>query len=201
MNAAHPTSRVDIVLLAAGPSTRMGSPKQSLRFGESSVVRHLTREALASTAQSVTVVTGAWADLVRHELGGLPARLIHNEDWEKGMASSLRRGIRSLPHNTDACLVMLCDQPLISRFSLNRIIDAYRSGPHTIVASGYSGIAGVPVLYDHMHLSRLEALSGDEGARTFLRATKTPILTLPVPEAALDLDTPEDYAAFVRSVR
>jgi molybdenum cofactor cytidylyltransferase len=200
MNPTRHSAHVEILLLAAGPSKRMGTPKQSLPFKDTSLVRHLTREALASDAQGVTVVTGAWADHVRQELTGLPARLVHNEDWENGMASSLRKGVRSLPHITHACLMMLCDQPLVSQFSLNRIIEAYRSSSHLIVASEYGGIVGVPALYDRSLLPRFHALNGDQGARAFLRTTDIPTVLLPLPEAAVDLDTPDEYSSFLRSL-
>ena len=200
MSDPHLTSHVEILLLAAGPSKRMGTPKQSLPYRDTSLLRHLAREALEADAQGVTVVSGAWADHVRYELANVPARIVHNEDWEKGMASSLRRGIRSLPPQTHACLVMLCDQPLVNRFSLNRLIEAYRSSSYTVVASEYSGIAGVPALYDRSLFPQLQTLTGDQGARHILRSTNTPMMLLPLPEAAVDLDTPEEYSAFVRSL-
>lgn len=200
MIARRQTAHIEIVLLAAGPSRRMGSPKQSLPFRATTLLRHLTREAIASEANGVTVVTGAWADHARQELSGLPARVVHNEDWEEGMASSLRRGLRSLPPETEAFLVMLCDQPLVNRFALNRLIEAYRSSTHTIVASVYSGITGVPALYHRSHLPQLLALTGDQGARQLLRTTTMPVLALPLPEAAVDLDTPEEYSSFLQSL-
>jgi len=200
MIARRQTAHIEILLLAAGPSRRMGSPKQSLPFKGTTLLRHLTREALASDANGVTVVTGAWADHARQELSELSARIVNNEDWEEGMASSLRRGLRSLPPETDAFLLMLCDQPLVNRFALNRLIEAYRSGTHTIVASEYSGIMGVPALYHRSHLPELLALTGDQGARHFLRTTTTPVLALPLPEAAVDLDTPEEYSSFMQSL-
>jgi molybdenum cofactor cytidylyltransferase len=200
MNDHRRRARVEILLLAAGPSERMGVPKQSLLYKGTSLLRHLALEALASSAQGVTVVTGAWADLTRHELANVPARLVHNEDWEQGMASSVRRGLRSIAPEVDACLLMLCDQPLVNRYSLNRLIEAYCSSSYAIVASEYSGVTGVPALYDRSVLPHLHSLSGDQGARHFLRTTHIPVLLLPLPEAALDLDTPEDYSSFVRSL-
>jgi CTP:molybdopterin cytidylyltransferase MocA len=81
------------------------------------------------------------------------------------------------------------------------LIEAYRTTNSIIVASEYSGVVGVPALYDHILFPQLIALSGDQGARGFLRTTTTPILLLPLPEAAVDLDTPEQYSSFLRSVR
>ena len=200
MIARRQTAHIEILLLAAGPSRRMGSPKQSLPFMGTTLLRHLTREALASDANGVTVVTGAWADLARQELSELPARVVHNENWEEGMASSLRRGVRGLRPETEAFLLMLCDQPLVNRFALNRLIEAYRSGTHTIVASVYSGITGVPAIYHRSLLPHFLSLTGDQGARYFLRTTSVPVLAMPLPEAAVDLDTPEEYSSFLQSL-
>jgi molybdenum cofactor cytidylyltransferase len=199
MNAGHHRARIDVVMLAAGPSRRMGRPKQALPYKETTLLRHLVREALASQASGVTVVIGAWAEHSRHELDQLAARIVQNEDWEEGMSSSLRRGLRSLSADTQACLIMLCDQPLISRFSLNRLIEAYRTGDFAIVASEYDGVPGVPAIYDRSVFPSLLGLSGDQGARQFLRSTDLSITRVPVPEAALDLDTPEEYTSFLKS--
>ncbi len=198
MSAGRHAIHVEVLLLAAGPSKRMGTPKQVLQYGDTSFVRHLAREALGSDADGVTVITGAWAERVRRELVDLPVRVVHNENWEEGMASSLRLGLRSLPRTAGAFIMMLCDQPLISKHSLNRIIDTYRSGTSLIVASTYNGITGVPALYDRSLLPHLKDLTGDQGARDFLRSQSHPTSLLPLPEATIDVDTPDDYASFLR---
>src|SRR3954453_7322887 len=110
----HSSNGVGAVILAAGSSSRMGRPKQILRFGAESLLRRATRAAVDAGCSPVVVVTGANAEQSRGELERLPVEEVLNTRWETGMASSIRCGIErllSVDADTEAAVLMLCDQP------------------------------------------------------------------------------------------
>ena len=104
--------RVGALILAAGSSSRMGRPKQTLQFQGESLIRRAALAALGAGCHPVVVVTGANAELIRSQLDGLDVCEVLNTLWETGMASSIRVGFKGLVGaDTDAAVVMLCDQP------------------------------------------------------------------------------------------
>src|SRR5580692_2476743 len=109
--------RVALILLAAGPSTRLGQPKQLLPFRGRSLLRHAAETALASSCRPVVVVLGASAERMKSELTDLPVMIAVNSGWESGMGSSIRAGLEALTNgkNADAgvgaVVIMVCDQP------------------------------------------------------------------------------------------
>src|SRR5882672_9176525 len=89
-------SKIGVVILAAGASARMGTPKQLLVYQGQTLIRRSVETALSSLCRPVVVVIGAHAELVKHELEQLPALVADNGEWEKGMSSSIRIGIETL---------------------------------------------------------------------------------------------------------
>jgi molybdenum cofactor cytidylyltransferase len=181
------------LLLAAGGSSRFGSPKVLARYrGESLVLRgvHLLAPRCPG---GVHVVTGAASDAVGTALAGEPVILVENPDWARGLSTSLVRGVAALPPSADAVLILLCDQPAITPADLDALIAAWRIEPELIAAAGFGDRLGPPVIMPRAFWPQLSALRGDQGARSLLEwhAEHT---TVPMPHAALDVDTPEDLA-------
>src|SRR5262245_65310471 len=114
--SARPEPRVAVhaVLLAAGGSRRLGRPKQLVRLEGLSLVRRAVDIVSAAQVDSVTVVLGAAADEVQRELAGVACRVavVHNDAWERGMGSSIRRGLCAADDSADPAgfLFVLCDQ-------------------------------------------------------------------------------------------
>ena len=105
------------ILLAAGASTRLGHPKQLVRFQNQSLLRRSAALALESGAEPVYVVLGSYAANLQPELEGLAVKVVVNPDWEEGMGSSLRCGIAEMQRETpgaSSVLVLVCDQPLLT---------------------------------------------------------------------------------------
>ncbi|HWP81720.1 MAG TPA: nucleotidyltransferase family protein [Bacteroidota bacterium] len=190
---------IAILILAAGNSSRFGTPKQLLAFNGRSLLRFVTETALSSKADSVTVVVGYEAERMQAELQGLSVTIITNRNWEKGMGSSLFAGIHMIARFADAALIMLADQPLISADTLNAIIDPYRTGGRKIVASEYSGTIGVPALFDKQFFPELTNVTGDSGAKLVLQKHRDLVTCIPFPLGAVDVDTPADYEKLTRS--
>lgn len=189
--------RFGLVLLAAGASVRMGRPKQLLEVGGQPLVVRAVEVALASAAWPVVVVLGANAEKIRPLLARQPVFIAENPTWTEGMASSLRTGLQTLQSFSralDGALVALVDQPAFSAGVIAQLVAAQRNSGRSIAAARYGGHAGVPALFLRRHFAALAALEGDAGARTLLSRCAGDVTPVDLPELALDLDTPADFA-------
>ena len=193
-------TRVAAVLLAAGGSRRMGSPKQLLRIDGITLVRRAVEIALASRCQAVYLVDGAAAEAVGQEVSGLDLEVVENRRWETGLAGSIRVGIEAVQAarpELDAAILAPVDQPRLHTGLLNRLIEVFEGGERGIVACSYAGTVGAPARFSRRHFADRAALRGDRGAKSVLEAREAEVAEVPVPEAATDLDTPEDYQRFI----
>jgi molybdenum cofactor cytidylyltransferase len=188
---------VGAVILAAGSSSRMGSPKQTLRFRGESLLRRTARAALGAQCRPIIVVTGANAELSRRELDGLDVREVLNTRWETGMASSVRagaEGILGVVPDAAAAVFMLCDQPYVTAEVISGLINAHRATGSTIVASTYGGNFGVPALFSRVLFDELARLEGAAGAKQVIKRHVAEAHFLPFPGGEVDVDTPDDFS-------
>jgi CTP:molybdopterin cytidylyltransferase MocA len=202
MTGAPSGRHVGAIILAAGSSSRMGEPKQLLTLDGQPLLVRVVETVLASSAWPVVVVLGANAPALRPLLVRQPVLVAENSAWMEGMASSLRTGIATLQQfsrRIDAAVVTLCDQPALKTAHLVQLIEVHRATGHDIVAARYNGRNGAPALFSRKHFPALSLLTGEEGARSLLNSPSTPVHPLDLPELAVDLDTPADYAAFKNS--
>jgi molybdenum cofactor cytidylyltransferase len=184
-------------VLAAGGSTRLGAPKQLIDFRGEPLIRRAANFAAEAGAAPVVVVLGAGAADIARALDGLShITTVVNEQWRTGLASSLAAGIREL-HRLDAradgVLIATADQPLVDASALRRLLAAFAEGAR-LVAAEYSGTIGVPAVIGREHFDALLAREGDAGAGRWLRTQADVVRHLPLPEAAVDIDTAEDAA-------
>lgn len=192
-----------VVILAAGASRRLGTPKQLVcADGVSLLARTVDAAAGVRAAQTIVVLgrtDGAIAQQVRPEL----ARVIRNEHPERGLSSSLRCGLsaaRAADPALRVVLFTLCDQPHLSAAHLLRLLAALAEGTACIAASAYAGVLGVPAAFAASVFGELAALEGDQGARSVLRRCPERVCAIEFPAGAIDIDTPRDVQA-LRSAR
>ena len=184
--------RAGIIILAAGGSSRMGSPKQLLHYREQSLVRHAAKTALASVCDRVVVIIGSHADEVRRELDDLRLSVVENRNWQSGMSSSIRAGLRNLL-SLDGVIIMLCDQPFVTSDVLNELVNTHHATQKPIVASTYGETRGVPAFFERALFNELMSLTADEGARRIIAAHPNNVATVAFPQGAVDVDTPLDH--------
>jgi molybdenum cofactor cytidylyltransferase len=172
----------------------MGDAKQLLEVAGRSMVRRATEVAVEIGVGPVVVVLGAAAGEIERELTGLPVAVIHNPEWQRGLATSLRAGLVGLEFSGELAgvLVTLADQPRVDVAALGRLVAAFRAGDSDAVASSYRGVTGVPAVFSATWLPRLRVLEGDRGAIGLLREHRARIAVVDLPEAADDVDTPDD---------
>ena len=187
-------SRAAAIILAAGRSTRMGRNKMCEIFAGKPLVRHVAEAAIASRAGPVVVVTGHERERVEDALQGLGVTFVFNTDFAAGMAGSLKCGLRALPQETEAVVMLLGDMPLVSPSIIDALIDAFARQPTmSAIVPVFGGTWGNPVLIGRMLFGEMAKLTGDRGARKFLEAHRDAVLELAVPDEAviIDIDTPE----------
>lgn len=188
--------KVGLIILAAGKASRMGKPKQLLRYQGSSLISHAVNIGLNSICKSVVVVLGAYIEQIKPEIDNLSVQIVENPDWKTGMASSICAGINAINQSNsklDAVIIALADQPLISETVFNQLIQKYQDTKNRIIASAYDDVVGVPALFDKNLFVELMNLEGDRGAKALMRKYQDELLTIPIPEAAIDIDTQDDY--------
>lgn len=183
-------------MLAAGASSRLGQPKQLVRYRNEQLLERAVRVAHEAGADPVFVVLGASYDVMLESLEGNAhnPRILINKAWASGMASSLRLGAAAAERaGLDDLLVLTCDQPAVTPEHLRRLVSV--SKREHVVASYYGSRRGIPVLFPDFSFHALQELHGDAGARELLQDDA--VLTVSLPGGEFDLDTPEDLLALL----
>ena len=183
------------VVLAAGTSSRLGRPKQTLVLGDRPVLQHVVDAAASAGLDELVVVLGHKAEEVGRVLRLPPgARTVVNPEFASGQASSLRAGFAALDARVHAGVVMLGDQPGVSPASLRGVVEVYRRGGGPVVQATYGGRRGHPVLFDRSVWAEVAGQEGDLGAREALERHSEWVREAEVGgEPPADLDTWEDY--------
>lgn len=179
----------------------MGGPnnhKLLAHLHDEPLVRHVARQALASTASTVTVVTGCRHDAIEAALVGLNLSTLHNPDYAEGMGRSLAAGMGA-PNleQADGILVMLADMPNITARHLNILLDAFCAcAGASVVRASSTGVPGHPVILPRALQGALRNLRGDVGARDAIADSNLPVILVEIGSAALqDIDTVDHLLA------
>ncbi len=183
-----------IIILAAGSSSRLGKPKQNLVYKGQTLLQRAVATAAASVCNPVIVVLGANEQVIKPTIESDNINIIHNPDWQEGMASSIGLGINALQKidpKADAVVLMLCDQPFVDTALLNGLVQ--KRSAKGIVASGYNDTIGAPVLFDTAYFDELTLLKGQEGAKKLLLKYPDDVVIVPFQLGGIDIDTVEDY--------
>jgi molybdenum cofactor cytidylyltransferase len=190
-----------VILLAAGSSSRLGQPKQLLQYEGKTLLRRAAETAVAAAAGApVVVVTGALHEELLPEFTGLPVLAVRCSSWAQGMGASLKTGLaalESLCNNWDAVVVMLCDQPHVTTTVIEQLVAAYLHTSQPIVAAEYGAVRGVPVLFGAEVVPLLRLIPDAAGAAQLLKQHPQLVATVPFAAGAVDVDTPEQYAALL----
>ncbi|HWZ35222.1 MAG TPA: nucleotidyltransferase family protein [Mucilaginibacter sp.] len=184
-----------LIILAAGSSSRLGFPKQTLLYKGKTLIEIAVEAALKSKCNQVIVVLGAGADKIKPYISNDSIQVIENPDWEEGIASSIRMAIRFIAHDesiTDV-LFMLCDQPFVNRSLIDNLIGKRQETGSKIVACAYNDTVGVPALFDRTLFPQLLSLKGQEGAKKIIGSYPDVVTTVPFEKGQIDIDTIADY--------
>lgn len=197
------TNSVGCIILAAGASTRMGTPKQLLVVDNKSLIERSTEAALNSGAWPVIIVLGAYHDIIKPSLIKHPVITVENVAWPEGMASSIRCGIETLSafsKEIEAAMIIVCDQVKIDANTLSHLIKSHIQSKSIITAAKYKNRRGTPTVFNKSLFNKLKTLSGENGARDLINNKETEVTEIEFPQLAEDIDTPSDYKQAVSKI-
>jgi molybdenum cofactor cytidylyltransferase len=190
-------SKIAILIPAAGASRRLGSPKQLLKWGDSTLISHAIETAEELDQKEIVVVLGAHYDKIKSEIDNKSVQILKNEDWKNGLGSSIAVGLNYLYKSCnlyDAVLVLLTDQPLILPLYLKMMIEKFRVDESQIIATEYgNGKYGVPALFDKYYFEKLRKLTDDRGAQELIKQSAKFVTSTDINPLIADIDTEEDY--------
>ena len=192
MTSAEDAPSLHAIVLAAGSSSRFGSPKQLVRVDGRPLLHAAVSRAVEVAGHAVSVVLGAHAadlaPLLRHSA----ASIVINRDWSEGMASSIRAGILRLPGSCGGAMLVLADQAAVTAADLRRLAMSWRRQPDYIVAAQYGATLGAPAIFPASCFRDLAELRGDRGAQALFKRNPDRVIRVPMESASIDIDTPED---------
>jgi molybdenum cofactor cytidylyltransferase len=187
---------VSAIVLAAGGSSRFGQAKQLLAFQGESLVRRAVRSAVDGGCASVSVVVGDARDSIEAELRETPALIVENREWQRGLGTSIRCGLRhqltSRPE-LNAVLLLVCDQPFVDASVIAALVRQWENSRKTIVACSYANTLGVPALFDRACFEELLALPDKSGAKALIESRFGGVARVEFEKGAIDIDTPGDF--------
>ena len=189
--------RVAVAILAAGAAARFGRQKLRAAWRGRPLLDYALSAASASGLGRVLLVTGEerYADLaVSHS-----ARIVHNPRFAIGIGTSIAAAAHACDDRTDALIIVLGDQPLVTADHLRALRTAWDGAEGDIVATSFADTTGPPVLFARTCFDELVTLDDDSGAKRILRAHAERVRTIRFEPAALDVDTPDDLARLDQS--
>lgn len=190
------------IILAAGSSSRMSSPKQLLPFGQSTFIRHIADHLASLSLLPTLCVTGFLQDELHDALNGMSVKFVHHPNHQQGMTSSIRFALAHTPSNCDAVLIVLTDQPLIPQSHFKALVETAQDPNYQIVATAYTDSFGVPALFKSNLFDDLMTLEGEGvrphgGAKQLISDHLSATCLLTCEEAAKDIDTDDDYQKLI----
>lgn len=195
---------VHILVLAAGASSRMRGRDKLLQPLRGKPLLRLVADVALATGAPVIVTLPPASEARRKLLAGVPASIVDIPDAAMGMSRSIVRAVSAISAGAsgpeDGIMVLPADMPGFSTKALADLISRFRAEPELIWRGGTTdGTPGHPAIFPRDLWGELLAVTGDEGGRSVLARHKDRVRLVPLPGrmAVLDLDTPEDWAAFL----
>ena len=192
------------VVLSAGESSRMGSPKALLPISGVPFIEEIVRALKGTKIDRIIVVLGHHAEEIQKRIAHLPVTFLVNKDYAQGQLSSLIVAIRSLAaekttEKVDGVLVHLVDHPFISPALVDHMIDRFYETKKLIVIPRYGGRRGHPVIFSSRLFPELLSAPLEKGAKVVVHAHRDETLEIETDFAGvtIDIDTPEEYRQYL----
>jgi molybdenum cofactor cytidylyltransferase len=183
------------IVLAAGESKRMGSPKMLLPFNGRTMIENVIANVLDSKIRNIMVVLGADREPIVKLIETKAVNYCYNENYKDGMLSSVVCGFRNLPIGYSAVLVFQGDQPLVTPKAINSVIEVYISSGKGIVIPVFKSKRGHPILINRKYGNEIFKLDPDEGLRSLALKFPDDVTEADTDEAGIlrDFDTYDEY--------
>jgi molybdenum cofactor cytidylyltransferase len=188
------------VILAAGESKRMGSPKALLLYNDRTFLEHLLEITRHPKICSQIIVLGAGAEAISQRVGLNPEQVVVNPDWQNGQLSSIKAAVKHIgAKETDGVLLCLVDHPLITSALVNDLIESFYSTGKLIVTPTFRGKRGHPVIFSRKLFAELLEAPEETGARSVVWKHASEVYEVPTPEEGivLNLNDPETFRSAI----
>jgi len=189
------SNELAVLILAAGSSSRLGRPKQLLKYKGETFLEIAIKNAL-TISTNVNVVLGFEHQLCQKKIEKLNVNSFINSDYKKGMGSSIAFGVSQI-QNVNKIMIMLCDQPLIPLSHYTKMIQKSEQSKKLMICSHYQNRLAVPSIFPKKYFPLLKELKEDEGARDILK--KSSLECIPLEDKySIDIDTKNDYLQIIK---
>ncbi len=195
------------IILAAGESSRMGSPKALLQIQGKTFLEHLIQTIHDAGIEQKIVILGHEAETIVQSIDSEKIQkdfnviFLINEDYRKGQLSSIQAAVRGVPKSCDAIMICPIDRPLISLELIKKLIEAYSKSKPPIVVPIFDAMRGHPIIFSSSLFSELLRAPRDVGARAVVWAHHNEVVEVQTEEEGilLNIDTPELYEKYIRN--
>jgi len=185
------TEHVTGVVLAAGASRRLGTPKQLLPYQDSTILGAVLAVARSCRFDQLIVTLGGAADAVRAALPLDGIDVVVAEDYRSGCSSSLRTALDAVDPNAAGIVLLLGDQPGVTAGTVGRLLGGRRD---PITVCRYANGVGHPFWLARKVFGALKKLHGDKGVWKLIESGRYPVAEIPIQgDIPLDVDTWDDY--------
>ncbi len=190
---------ISAILLAAGESKRMGQPKQLLPFRGSTLLGQIVENLLQSQAAETIVVLGSQAEKIIPQIAREPVKIVVNQEFEQGMSSSIKCGLSHISEAADGVMIVLGDQPLIEKETIDLLIERHRQSERGIILPVHNGTRGHPVIFKMKYKDELLRLTGDIGGKQIVERHPSDVLEVEVDSESvvMSIDAESDYQSLV----
>jgi molybdenum cofactor cytidylyltransferase len=192
--------KISAVLLGAGGSKRMGIDKLSLPWGRKTILEHCFETLWRSKVEEVTIVLGVRNKRIKNLFKGPRVKIIVNPHSEKGMSTSIRKGLRTIHSDSHGILIALGDQPFLKTRTINALIHAFNQGEKGIIVPSFRGRMGHPVIFHRKYKRELLNLKGDVGGKSILERHPQDVRRVSIKSEGVvkDIDKWQDYRKELR---
>jgi molybdenum cofactor cytidylyltransferase len=184
------------LVLAAGGSSRLGRPKQTLPFGDTTLLGYVLDSARACGFDQLVVALGGGSEEVRTQVDLTGTTVVDNPSYGEGCSSSIAAALPALDPRCDVLVLMLGDQPGVGPTVVRTLLARHGNAP--IAVCRYEDGRGHPFAFRRGLFSELAELHGDKAVWKLLERRSADVVEVQVPgRVPPDIDTREDYEALV----
>ena len=195
------------IVLAAGSSQRIGTPKALLKIGEKTFLQHIVEIVHSARIIDVVIVLGAEAEEIQKTIIWFDGKVVINNDWQKGQLSSIITGLNALdltksePEEIHGAIICPADHPLLTQSLLVDLLQGYWLSKKRIIIPIHRGKRGHPIIFDRELFDDIRNAPIDIGARAVVRNHEQDIQEVDVNDEGvlINIDSPDDYKKYIQN--
>ena len=192
--------KISAIILAAGKSSRMKTPKPLLNWGKENLINFQIESLNNSNIEEIIVVIGSNAEEIKKEITSDEVKVVENVDFELGKTTSIKKGLSEINNKNDILLIAV-DQPR-NKLLIEQISDFHINHPENkkIIMPFSNGKSGHPIIFSNIFFNELTQINEEtEGIREVIKRNQDSIIKYKTKDASalIDLNTPEQYEEYL----